>query len=167
MGWAMPAALGAKLAKPDAPVIALMGDGDFMMVMQELSTLAQYQIPVVVILANNCGWMAIKDLQTDMLGTERVFGNDWERGGELYTPDFKSIADGFGIYSQKISKKEQVAEAVKNALERNEPALIEVEVCREQPYSGGKSFGWWDVPIPAYLKDRRAKYEEEIKDETV
>ncbi len=167
MGWALPAAIGAKLAKPDSPVIALMGDGDFLMIMQELSTLAQYQIPVIVIMANNCGWMAIKDLQTDMLGGERVFGNDWEQEGQIYTPDFHSIAEAFGIFSQKISKAEQVAEAVEQALYCNGPAFIEVEVYREQPHSGGKSFGWWDVPIPAYLKERRARYEADIKSERV
>ena len=167
MGWAMPAAIGAKLAKPDVPVVAVMGDGDFMMVMQELSTLAQYNIPVIVIMANNCGWMAIKDLQTDMLGSDKTFGNDWEREGRIYSPDFRSIADSFGIFSQKISRKGQVADAVQKALACSGPAFIEVEVCRDQPYSGGKSFGWWDVPIPAYMKERRARYEEEIKGETV
>lgn len=167
MGWAMPAAMGAKLAKPDSPVVALMGDGDFLMVMQELSTMAQYEIPVIVIMANNSGWMAIKDLQTDMLGSERTFGNDWEKDGTIYSPDFCSIAEAFGIPSQKISQTKQVAAALKNALQRKGPVFIEVEVYRDQPYSGGKSFGWWDVPIPAYLTERRAKYEEEKKGETV
>jgi acetolactate synthase-1/2/3 large subunit len=167
MGWAMPAAIGAKLAKPDSPVIALMGDGDFLMIMQELSTLAQYQIPVLVIMANNCGWMAIKDLQADMLGEKGVFGNDWESDGRIYTPDFHAIAEAFGVDSQKISRLDQIADAVEKALSVGGPAFIEVEVCREQPYSGGKSFGWWDVPIPAYLKDRRAIYETDIKGERV
>ncbi len=167
MGWSMPAAIGAKLAKPDTPVVALMGDGDFLMVMQELSTIAQYDIPVIVIMANNCGWMAIKDLQTDMLGIERTFGNDWERDGKIYSPDFCSIAEAFGIDSQRISRTNQVADAVKKALDSNGPAFIEVEVYRDQPYSGGKSFGWWDVPIPAYLTERRAKYDEEMKSETI
>lgn len=167
MGWALPAAIGAKLAKPDAPVVALMGDGDFMMVMQELSTLAQYNIPVVVVMANNCGWMAIKDLQTDVLGENRAFGNDWKKNGEIYSPDFHTIAESFGIYSQKISQLDQVKEAVEKALSCKGPAFIEVETYRDYPHSGGKAFGWWDVPIPAYLKDRRDKYEEEKKEEQV
>ena len=86
MGWAFPAALGAKLAAPERPVVALVGDGDFMMVMQELSTAAQYNIPVVTILADNRGWMAIKDLQVDVLGKENTFGNDFEQDGKMYTP---------------------------------------------------------------------------------
>ena len=167
MGWSLPAAIGAKLAKPGTPVAALMGDGDFMMIMQELSTLAQYQIPVVVIMANNCGWMAIKDLQADVLGEDRIFGNDWEREGEIYTPDFHTIAESFGIYSQKISQPDQVASAVESALDCKGPSFIEVEVCREYPYSGGKAFGWWDVPIPGYIEGRRAEYEEAKKCEVI
>lgn len=167
MGWTVPAAMGAKLAKPEVPVVALMGDGDFMMTMQELSTMAQYNIPVIVIMANNRGWMAIKDLQVDALGEDRTFGNDWEKDGESYTPDFKAIAESFGIYSQKVSRPEEVAAAVENAFNCNSPAFIEVEVCREYPYSGGKAFGWWDVPIPSYIHDRRAKYENGKRDEKI
>ena len=145
MGWSLPADIGAKLAKPGTPVAALMGDGDFMMIMQELSTLAQYQIPVVVIMANNCGWMAIKDLQADVLGEDRTFGNDWERGGEIYTPDFHTIAESFGIYSQKISQPDQVASAVESALACKEPSFIEVSLQRYpyqevKPSAGGCAY---------------------------
>ena len=93
-----------------------MGDGDFMMVMQELSALAQYQIPVVIIIANNCGWMAIKDLQSDVLGEERTFRNRLGKKRRNIYPDFHAIAQAFGIHSRKISQSDQVAEAVKNRL---------------------------------------------------
>jgi acetolactate synthase-1/2/3 large subunit len=167
MGWAFPAALGAKLACPDRPVVALMGDGDFMMVMQELATMAQYDIPVVAVLANNSGWMAIKDLQTDALGPHAAFGNDWERAGQAYSPDFRAAAEAFGIRARAVSKRGEVGPAVNAALESGKPAFIEVDVCREYPLSGGKAFGWWDVPIPAYDERRRAAYEESIKEETI
>lgn len=162
MGWAVPAAMGAKLAKPNVPVVALVGDGDFMMTMQELSTMAQYDIPVVVILVNNSGWMAIKDLQADMLGKENMFGNDWIRKGEIYSPDFCAIAQAFGIYSEKISKEEEVAGAIKRAIELKQPALIQIDVYREYPESGGEAYGWWDVPIPGYLEERRQQYEKAV-----
>jgi acetolactate synthase-1/2/3 large subunit len=159
MGFALPAAIGAKLARPATPVIAVMGDGDLMMVMQELSTLAQYNIPVVTVMANNCGWMAIKDLQMDVFGEKGVFGTDFEKGGEAYSPDFKSIAESFGLHAEKVSKPGEIAGAVTRALAANAPAFIEVEVSREYPYSGGKAFGWWDVPIPGYYEDIRKQYE--------
>ncbi len=167
MGWALPAAMGAKLACPDRPVVSLLGDGDLLMVIQELATMAQYNIPVVVVLANNCGWMAIKDLQADVLGQDKAFGNDWEKNGAIYSPDFKKIAEAFGIHSQSISKKEEVKTALHNALASNRPALIHVDVCREYPYSGGKAFGWWDVPIPAYDSVRRTAYENYRQEETI
>jgi len=158
MGWALPAAIGAKLAKPGTPVIAFMGDGDFMMIMQELSTMAQYNIPVVVVLVNNCGWMAIKDLQHDVFGDAGTFGNDFLRNGESYSPDFKTIAESFGIYAQKISQADEVKQALANAFSSHKPALIEVDTYREYPYSGGKAYGWWDVPIPATREEKRKAY---------
>jgi len=165
MGWCLPAAMGAKLARPQAPVVAIMGDGDFMMTMQELSTLAQYDIPVVVVVVNNCGWMAIKDLQADVFGVENTFGNDWIRKGEIYTPDFAGIAKSFGIKGIKISQESEVENAVLTALECNAPVLIEVDVYREYPESGGKAYGWWDVPIPGYYTEKRRDYEQHLKSE--
>lgn len=167
MGWAMPAAIGAKLAKPEAPVVALMGDGDFMMTMQEMSVMAQYHIPVVVLVLNNCGWMAIKDLQADVFGEENMFGNDFMKGEELYSPDFAQIAKSFGLYAEKVEKAEKVEEAIKNALASGKPALVEVTVHRDYPESGGKAFGWWDMPVPAYMKDRRKAFLEAKAGETV
>lgn len=166
MGWAFPAALGAKLAAPESPVVAFVGDGDFLMTMQELSTMAQYGIPVVVVLADNAGWLAIKDLQTDVLGTDAQFGNDFrDPDGAPYSPDFVSIAQGFGIAARRESTAAGVEDALREAVASGAPALISVEVCRDHPDSGGRSFGWWDVPIPAYLTDRRAAYEAQITEE--
>jgi acetolactate synthase-1/2/3 large subunit len=166
MGWAFPAALGAKLAMPESPVVAFVGDGDFMMTMQELSTMAQYGIPVVVLVANNAGWLAIKDLQADVLGVDAQFGNDFRSAdGSLYTPDFASIAEGFGITAHRASTADEVATALREAIASGRPALVEVGVCRDHPDSGGESFGWWDVPIPAYLTDQRAAYAAQITEE--
>lgn len=168
MGWAFPAALGAKLAKPDTPVVALMGDGDFMMVMQEMATMKKYNIPVVVMLVNNACWMAIKDLQHGNLGGENTFGNDFvDENGDLYTPDFAKVAENFGIHSQKISQVDEVEGAIKTAFAQNGPAFIEIDVYREYPESGGAAYGWWDVPIPQHMTEPRKKYEEGLAEETV
>lgn len=129
--------------------------------------MAQYNIPVVAVVANNRCWMAIRDLQQGMLGEDCVFGNDFECGGEPYSPDFAAIAKNFGIQSERISKRGSVNEAVTRALASGRPALIEVDVYDRYPESGGEAFGWWDVPIPAYLRQRREKYETDLKGETV
>lgn len=168
MGWAVPAAMGAKLASPNSPVVALVGDGDFMMIIQELSIMAQYNIPVIIVLADNNGWMAIKDLQIDVLGKDCAFGNDFTTtSGEVYSPDFYKIAQGFGIDAYKATDDGQIRKAIKEAIKNNRPALITIPVSREYPYTGGKAYGWWDVPIPAYMEEKRKVYENAIKEETV
>ena len=167
MGWAVPAAMGAKLAEPSAPVIAFLGDGDFMMIMQELSTMAQYDIPVIVVLADNQGWMAIKDLQTDVLGKGAAFGNDFTAGGQVYSPDFAAMAEAFKIKAYRADDAQSVKKAVADAVKANKPALIHINVSREHPDTGGKAFGWWDVPIPSYMDEKRKAYEAQIKEETI
>jgi acetolactate synthase-1/2/3 large subunit len=138
-----------------------------MMTMQELSTIAQYDIPVVILLANNMGWMAIKDLQTDALGNEAVFGNDFMRDGNVYSPDFKMIAESFGIKSYNETSLEGIKNALTEAITSAKPAFINVDVCRDHPDSGGKAFGWWDVPIPAYMEEKLKAYEAARDEETV
>ncbi|MCL2194878.1 MAG: thiamine pyrophosphate-binding protein [Oscillospiraceae bacterium] len=162
MGWAVPAAMGAKLAAPDQPVIAYLGDGDFMMTMQELSTIAQYDIPVVVVLADNHGWMAIKDLQIGALGAETAFGNDFAPG-----TDFAAIAEAFGVAAWRANTADEVKQALNESIASGKPGFIHINVCREHPNSGGRAFGWWDVPVPAYLEERREVYEQAAKEELV
>jgi acetolactate synthase-1/2/3 large subunit len=121
----------------------------------------------VVILADNAGWMAIKDLQIDVLGAGSAFGNDFERGGKSYSPDFVKIAEAFGIRAEKISSPKGCKAAFERAIGSGKPYLIHVDVCRDYPYSGGKAFGWWDVPIPAYDTERRNAYEVNKSEETI
>lgn len=166
MGYAFPAAMGVSLARPGQTVVSLCGDGDFMMSMQELSTAVQYDIPVVTIMANNMGWLAIKDLQTDVLGEKYAYGNDFTTPDKkLYSPDFAKIAENFGVEAQKISAPEEIGPAVKKAVSAKTPQFIEVTVNREYPYSGGSATGWWDVPVPEYIGERRKKYDEDKKGE--
>ncbi|MDD3831765.1 MAG: thiamine pyrophosphate-binding protein [Clostridia bacterium] len=167
MGWAMPAGMGAKLACPDRTVISLMGDGDFMMIMQELSTMAQYNIPLIVVMANNNGWMAIKDLQLDVLGESAAYGNDFTKDGNVYSPDFCQIARSFDIDGYRVDTEDELKTALMSAVHNCRPAFIEVCVTREYPYTGGKTFGWWDVPIPAYMAEKRKIYLESINEETL
>ncbi len=166
MGFTVPASIGAKLACPDRQVIGVLGDGDFMMTMQELATAVQYDIPVVIVIANNMGWISIKDLQIAAYGEERAFATDFAKSdGSIYSPDFKAIAEGFGCFAQKVEKGEEIKPALKKAFDSGRPSVIEVIVERDVPFSGGKVAGWWDVPVPTYLRERREKYERERKEE--
>ncbi len=157
MGWAYPAAMGAKLAAPDQQVVAVIGDGDFMMTMQEMATAMEYGINVVVVLLNNYGWYSIRDLQMAEFGEDRAIATDWD---DKKSPDFVAIAKGFGLYSESVDKPDDIQAAVQRALEHDGPSLVEVKVARDFPNSGSTVVGWWDVPIPTYLEDRRAEYEQ-------
>jgi len=131
-----------------------------MMTMQELSTMVQYDIPVVIVMANNCGWMAIKDLQAAAFGKKYKFGNDWlDRKGQVYTPDFTAIAAAFGVPAWHAVTHDELRGAIKAAIASGRPAMITVDVSRTDPYTGGEAFGWWDVPVPGYIKKQRGLYE--------
>jgi acetolactate synthase-1/2/3 large subunit len=154
MGWAVPASMGAKLAKPDRQVVSISGDGDFLMTCQELATAVQHQIATVHCVLNNYGWLSIRDLQIDVYGKERGYATEFRAHGtgELYSPSFTKLAEAFGCHSEFVEKPEEVAPALRLAFESGKPAVIEIPVQYEHPWSEGKTYGWWDVPIPAYLR---------------
>jgi acetolactate synthase-1/2/3 large subunit len=159
MGWTVPAAQGVKLAAPEHQVLGLVGDGDFLMTVQELATAVQYNIPVVYMVANNIGWMAIRDLQADVFGQERAFGAEFLKDGVPITPDLAGVARAFGCHAERISTAGEVRPAMQRAFDAQSPAVIEVMVERDYPLSGSPAVGWWDVPIPTYMKDKRQRYE--------
>jgi acetolactate synthase-1/2/3 large subunit len=160
MGWTLPAALGAKLAHPNRQVLGVAGDGDFMMTLHELATAVQYHIPVVMMCLNNSSWQSINDLQVACYGADRRIACDFEKpDGTLYSPDFRAIAEGFGGYAERVERGEEIQPALARAFDAGRPAVLEVIVNKEFPYSGGEAVGWWDVPVPTYLEARRAAYE--------
>jgi acetolactate synthase-1/2/3 large subunit len=172
MGYAVPAAIGAKLGsrdigKQDRQVVALVGDGDFMMTLSEISMAVQLGLDkIFFIVLNNHGWIAIKDLQQAAFGEDRGYGTAFEDNkGNTYSPDFAKIGEAFGCYAEKISKKEEIIPALERAAQSIKPVVIEILVNRDFPFTGSPAVGWWDVPRPTYLKERRKQYEEEMKEE--
>ena len=164
MGFSLPAAIGVKLAHPERQVVAMVGDGDFLMTMQEMATAMELGTAIVMVVVNNQGWLAIKDLQMDAYGKDRTIDVDFTTpDGKPYSPEIAEVAKAFGWHSQKVDHLKAVGSAIRKALAAGQPALVEVVVHRDYPYSGSPALGWWDVPIPAYLKARRAKYEKERK----
>lgn len=166
MGYTLPATIGAKLGAPEKQVIGLVGDGDFMMTMQELHTAKQLDINIVLVVLNNAGWIAITDLQRAVYGDERGYATEFtDKNGNSYTPNFSEIAKQFGCWSKQISKNDEIKPSLKEAFSQEGPAVIEIMVNRDPKHTGSPAWGWWDVPIPAYMKEKRAQYEKEIKEE--
>ncbi len=124
MGYGLPAAIAAKIASPQKVVIAVCGDGDFMMNCQELATAARYDAFPIVLLVNN-----------NMLGTirmhqEREFKSRVIATG-LTNPDFVKFADSFGMPGFRVSKTPEFAPALAKALASKKGALIELVLDQE------------------------------------
>lgn len=118
LGYAFPTALGAKMAVPEKPVIAVVGDGGFMYALPDLATAAQYGINLITIVFNDQAFGSTKcDQQINFQG--RIMGTD------LQNPDFAEIAKLFGAIGIK-SKPEELGKAISEALEAKAPAVIEV-----------------------------------------
>ena len=129
IGWGMPGALGVKLASPDRPVVAVVGDGSAMWSIQSLWTAARYHIPVTYVICANASYCQVKVMKTFLMG-ERAEGR--YLGMDLDNPriDFAHMAQAMGVYGQKVEDPGQLRGALRSALESGKPALVEVVVER-------------------------------------
>lgn len=124
LGSGFPTALGAKVAHPNKPVVAICGDGGFMFAVQELATAVQYGIPVVTLVFNNESFANVRrDQQKSFDG--RVIAAD------LQNPDFMKLAEAFGVTSARVSTPAAFGPALEKALASGQPALIEIVVPRD------------------------------------
>ncbi|HEX2765627.1 MAG TPA: thiamine pyrophosphate-binding protein [Candidatus Limnocylindria bacterium] len=161
MGFTLPAAIGAQLARPDAQVLAVCGDGDFLQTMQELATAAMLGTPVCTVVLDNSGWISIKGGQQHHFGRTAV--TDFLRDGKPYSPDYAAIGRAFGIHAEAATRPEEVRPAVERALASGGPSLVHVSVERDLAVAGPDKTGWWDVPVPegrpAYTDQLRGRSE--------
>ena len=157
MGWAVPAAMGAKLAKPNQQVVAIIGDGDFMMSLPEMATAVMNGINVVFLVLNNQGYMSIRGGQRKFMGRHVASEfNNHVGNGEPYSADLAATARAFGLEAWKVEKDEDLETSLKAALDCGGPALVEVIVSRDA--AGPFATGWWDFPSPAYYEKEQAGY---------
>jgi acetolactate synthase I/II/III large subunit len=146
MGFAFPAAMGAKLAKPERLCVAIEGDGSFLMNNSELLTASQLGLPVTIVVLNNLGWISIRDLQIRNFAG-RIIGTDFkDRSGSVKTPSFENIAKAYGAEHFRVEEESKLSSAVSSAIKVEGPAVVEVVVENKFPYSGSKSYGFWDLP---------------------
>ncbi len=125
MGFALPAAFGAKVGDPSREVIAIIGDGCFQMTLQELGTIAQNKLPVKIIILNNNYLGMVRQWQ--QLFFERRYSFV-----ELQNPDFITIAKGFGIVGHTCAKREDLSTSLDTLLASETPYLLEIIVEQEE-----------------------------------
>jgi acetolactate synthase-1/2/3 large subunit len=126
MGFGLPAAIGAKIARPEATVVNVCGDGGFQMTMQELATAVNYNVPVVTCILNNRYLGMVRQWQ-DLFWHKRYSETCIE-----VQPDFAKLADAFGALGIRVEKKEDVAPALEEAIASGRPAVIDFHVAQEE-----------------------------------
>jgi acetolactate synthase I/II/III large subunit len=148
MGFGAAGVLGAKLAAPDRPCVAIAGDGSFSMVPHVLLTAVEYDIPVVWVIWNNFGWVSIRDIQLGMFAG-RELGTMFRQGANNspYNPDFAAWAKASGVGALTVTKSEDFKGALAHAIEANRPFLLDVHVDAEvRP----PATGTWQLPPTPY-----------------
>jgi acetolactate synthase-1/2/3 large subunit len=119
LGWAFPAAVGAAVAAGDKPVASVSGDGGFVMTAQELATAARYRLKVIALVHNDGTYGAIKNIQRAAHASRYI-------DVDLTNPDFVQLAAAYGVPGCRASGPDELKVAVREALERTGPSLIEV-----------------------------------------
>lgn len=144
MGFGVSGVLGAKLAAPERPCIAVVGDGGFTMTPHVLCTAVEYNIPAIWVIWNNYAWGAIRDLQRGAFGGREI-GTSFTHGdnNEPYNPDFAALARAHGVAGVKVSRSDDFRAALDQAIKNNKPCVIDLEVDGDvKP----PSVGTWELP---------------------
>ena len=122
MGYGLPAAIGAKLGRPELPVVVISGDGSFQMSMQELGTMKQYGIDLKIILFNNCRLGMVRELQLTK------HGGRYSQVCLDSNPDFTALVSAYGFKGEKIACDAQVRPALARLVASEGPYLLECTV---------------------------------------
>jgi acetolactate synthase-1/2/3 large subunit/sulfoacetaldehyde acetyltransferase len=128
VGFSFACGLGIKCAKPERPVVSLMGDGGFGMTMSELSTAVDHNINTVTVVMNNKCWGAEKAYQRDFFNGRYI-------GADISSPPFDQVAELYGAKGYKADKLSEVAPAIEAALACGKPAVVDVSVDPAALYS--------------------------------
>jgi acetolactate synthase-1/2/3 large subunit len=159
IGFGVPAAIGAQFGTPDTPVLALVGDGSFLQTGTEIATAAMFGVPLVIVVLNNGGWEAIKDLQIEDYGEDRTIITRWKTpDGKPYFANITEFARALGCTAERIEDPTLLADAIRRGFQTAGPVIIEVMSATELPWTAMHPTGWWDIVVPAYLGEKRAKY---------
>ena len=139
MGFGAPAALGAKIARPDRVVVALVGDGGFGQNPALLATAAEANVGVVWVIMNNYAFGTIAGLEKAHYGT--TYGTVFERDGKPYSPDYAAIAKAYGVDGVKVNAAAEFKPALQKAIAAGKPFVIDV-VMQNEPVP---TAGHWNI----------------------
>jgi len=135
LGWDLPAAIGAKIARPEKMVVNIVGDYGLGFCGQEMALAVMYNLPVIVIVVNN-GYLSLIRQQEKYIYDMNFEVATWYDGTYV---DFVKFAEAYGAYGQRVAKPDEIRTALKRAVESNRPSVIEIIVERETDASMGTS----------------------------
>ncbi|MBI5305467.1 MAG: glyoxylate carboligase [Chloroflexi bacterium] len=135
LGYDLPAAIGAKVARPDATVVAVVGDGGFGFTMEELAMACQYRVPVIVVIVNN-GYLSLIR-QNQRYAYEYEYAVDLTYDGRGI--DFVRLAESFGAYAERVTQPDEIRAAFERAVKSGKPAVVDIIVERETDAAMGAS----------------------------
>ncbi len=145
MGFAVAGVVGAKLAAPDRPVVALCGDAGFLMLPSAVATAVEYGLPAVWVVWNNAGFGSIRDQQKGYFGQDRELVTSFidYTTGQLYSPEYAEMARSMGADGVRVDSPNDLGEALEKAIRSGRPTVLDVRVDREIKPPGT---GSWDLP---------------------
>lgn len=126
MGFGTGASMGAQVGLPDKQVISIAGDGSFRMNCNELATISYYQIPVIIVIMNNSTLGMVRQWQT-LFYDKRYSQTNLDRG-----PDFKKLAEAYGVDGYQVATKEAFDQAIRQALQNRKPAVIDAKIDKDE-----------------------------------
>jgi acetolactate synthase-1/2/3 large subunit len=149
MGFGVAGALGARLAAPDRAVVAVVGDGGFLMLPSVVATAVQYGLPAVWIVWNNGGFISIRDQQRGYFGPEIATSFTYAASGQPYRCDFAAMARAMGADGIRIETPGDLGASLKAALDSGRPTVIDVQVDAEVPQPAVATWELPPLPHPA------------------
>jgi acetolactate synthase-1/2/3 large subunit len=143
MGFGVSAAIGAKLAAPDRPIVDVEGDGSFLMCNQEVACAVGHNLDVNYLILNNHGWTSIRNLQVEKYGWDRVLDTEFDEETDV---DYMEMASAYNVgYAERVVKPENLARTLEEAIAHDGPSIVEVIVEDDNPNSGAVITGEWDL----------------------
>jgi acetolactate synthase-1/2/3 large subunit len=119
LGWGVATAIGVKVARPEAKVVAVSGDGGFLFNVQELASAVQHRIPVVIVLVNDGAYGNVRRIQSQAFGNRLI-------ASDLRNPDFQKLVESFGALALRATSPAELREALRTAFKADVPAVIEI-----------------------------------------
>jgi acetolactate synthase-1/2/3 large subunit len=156
MGFAVCGVVGAKVAAPERPTVAVCGDGGFLMAAHSVATAVEYHVPAVWVVWNNGGYVSIRDLQVGAFGPRELATRFRDsRTGDLVSTDFAALARAMGADGYRVEKPGDFGEMLAAALASDRPSVIDVPVqADERPVATG---GWVLPPLKPFVPTYRVR----------